>query len=384
MPHPYFFLNSLAWNFGLGMTWLPIPLYAHAQGLSNPEIGALFAFPVFVQAPLNLIGGAYTDRIGGRRILIWSSTAMVLTGLWFMFAQGFWMLMLGQLAMILARASFWPATWSMASELPGVRGVQLGRLNAVTNFGQIAGTALSGFLLAAAGFTATFAALAAIGAVSVLAALGTRPSAPRPPGPVPSLIAAYRPLVRQPVILYAMVCAYLSAVPFSLGTSFLPLLLADYQHSEQASGVLISLRAVGSIAASLLVARFVRTGPDAFWPVACGIAVAIGVTLIPTVNHALPIGLWLLVLGSGSAAMTLYFQVTISEASRPGERASALALGGLGWGTSHLSTPLIMGLVADRFGLITGFYVLGGICLLCATTIGLMRRWAFSRQSDKR
>jgi MFS family permease len=76
--------------------------------------------------------------------------------------------------------------------------------------------------------------------------------------------------------------------------------------------------------------------------------------------------------------MTLYFQVTISEASRPGERASALALGGLGWSVSHLSTPLLMGFLADRYGLVTGFYVLGAFALACALAIAGMRRWAFS------
>ena len=64
--------------------------------------------------------------------------------------------------------------------------------------------------------------------------------------------------------------------------------------------------------------------------------------------------------------MTLYFQITISEASRPEERGSALALGGLGWSLSHFSTPLIMGVVADRYGLVPGFYVLGALALACA------------------
>src|SRR2546425_6316440 len=31
------------------MTWLAVPLYAHAEGLSNAEIGALFAAPVLAQ-----------------------------------------------------------------------------------------------------------------------------------------------------------------------------------------------------------------------------------------------------------------------------------------------------------------------------------------------
>ena len=162
MAHGFFFLASLTWNFGLGMTWLAIPLYAQSQGLTNGQIGALIALPVLAQMPLNLAGGAYSDRIGGRRIMLGSSCVMALAALWMMFAHGFWMLILGQLGLIVSRASFWPATWAMASELPGDRGVQLGRLNAVTNFGQISGTALCGFLLSMGGFMPTFAALSAL------------------------------------------------------------------------------------------------------------------------------------------------------------------------------------------------------------------------------
>ena len=380
MPHLRFFLASFGWNLGLGMTWLPIPLYAHAQGLSNAEIGLLFAVPVIAQAPLNLVGGAYTDRIGGQRILLYSCLALALTGPWFIFATGFWMLLVGQLVLVVARAAFWPANWSMASELPGVRGVQLGRLNAVTNVGQIVGTFLSGVILAYAGFSATFAALGAVGVATLFAALNNPVGAPRPEAAKRNLLSAYRPMLRQRIVLYAVMCAYLSALPFSLVTSFYPLLLERYGHSETLSGVLISLRAIGSIAASLLAARFVRSGPDTPWPVICGIAVALGVGLSPTVNHAVPIGAWLLLMGAGSAAMTLYFQITISEASRPEDRASALALGGLGWSLSHLSTPFLMGQLADRYGLVVGFYVVGALAGATALLIAWMRHWAFAKR----
>ena len=378
MPHLAFLLASGVWNFGLGITWLAVPLYAYSQGLSNAEIGALFAAPVLAQAPLNLVGGAYTDRIGGHRIMLGSCWITVAAGIWFIYAQGFWMLMMGQLLLVLSRAAFWPATWAMATQLPGVRGVQLGRLNAVTNLGQIVGTAVSGFLLAAVGFTPTFAALAAMGLAAFAAGLGTPQSTNKAAKAARGVLAAYWPLLRRRVIAYAMLCAYLSALPFSLSMSFYPLLLAHYGYSEAASGVLIALRAVGSIAASLIAARFARSGPQTLWPVACGVAVAASVGLVPTINHPVPIAFWLLVVGAGTAAMTLYFQITISEASRPEERGSALALGGLGWSVSHLSTPLIMGFVADRYGLVVGFYVLGCFALACAVAIALMRRWAFA------
>jgi MFS family permease len=375
----FFFLASLVWNFGLGMSWLAIPLYAHSQGLSNAEIGALFAAPVFAQVPLNLAGGAYTDRIGGRRIMLGSCWATAAAGVCFMVAEGFWLLMLGQAALIVSRAAFWPATWAMATELPGERGVQLGKLNAVTNLGQIAGTGFCGFLLAAVGFHATFAVLSAAGLVAFAAGLATEGRAPRRRAGRANLLAAYLPLLRERIIAYAVACAYLSALPFSLSISFYPLLLAQYGYREESSGVLVALRAVGSIAASLIAARFVRSGPQTLWPVYCGIAVAAAVAFVPTVNHALPIAFWMLLVGAGSAAMTLYFQITISEASRAEQRGSALALGGLGWSISHFTTPLIMGLLADRYGLVTGFYVIGALALGCAIAIAGMRRWAFKQ-----
>ncbi len=358
------------------MTWLAVPLYAYSQGLSNAEIGALFAAPVLAQAPLNLVGGAYTDRIGGRRIMLGSCWATVAAGAWFIFAQGFWMLLLGQLALILSRAAFWPATWAMASELPGARGVQLGRLNAVTNTGQILGTALCGFSLALLGFKATFAVLAAVGLVSFFAGLATHPGPAREPRST-GVLAGFWPLLRHRIIQYSVLCAYLSALPFSLSISFFPLLLTSFGYAEESSGLLLALRAVGSIGASLFVARFVRSGPQTLWPVVCGVIVAASIGFLPAWNHVVPIALCLFFVGAGSAAMTLYFQITISEASRPEERGSALALGGLGWSLSHFSTPLIMGVVADRYGLVPGFYVLGVLALACAAAIAWARHWAF-------
>ncbi len=377
MPHGSFFLASGAWNFGLGMTWLAVPLYAHSQGLTNAGIGALFALPVLAQAPLNLIGGAYSDRIGGRRVMLGSCWATVAAGIWLMFSQSFWMLMVGQLTLILSRAAFWPATWAMASELPGARGQQLGRLNAVTNFGQIVGTVLCGFVLATAGFRVTFFVLASMGVLALFAGLASPATAVKAAPAARHPFAGYLPLLRKRIIAYTMMCAYLSALPFSLTMSFYPLLLAYYGHGEATSGVLLALRAVGSILASLVAGRLVRTGPQTLWPVFCGLSVAAAVGLLPTINHVAPIAFWMLVVGAGTAAMTLYFQITISEASRSEERGSALALGGLGWSVSHLSTPLIMGFLADRYGLVTGFYVLGGLALLCALAIAWMRRWAF-------
>ena len=371
-----FFLASFSWNYGLGMTYVAVPLYADHLGLSGAEIGTLFSTPVLIQMAVNLAGGAYSDRVGGRRMMLASALMMGLAALGFLTARGFWMLLAGQVVMVVSRAAFWPATWSMASELPGQRSIQLGRVNSITNLGQIAGTGSCGFVLAFAGYAAAFWVLAAAGVLAWAFGLGSPRSAHRPRHG--SMFGAYRPLLGRPIIYYAVMCAYLSALPLSLSMSFYPLLLKHYGHGEDAAGVLIALRAVGAIAAGLLAARSVTTGPTSPWPIYAGLAVAFSVGAMPLLPAAPASALLLFLVGLGSGLMTLYFQITISEASPAEQRGAAMALGGLGWGMSHFSTPLIMGLLADRFGIVAGFHVLGLLALCFVGAIALTRHWAFS------
>jgi len=376
--HLTFFLASFTWNYGLGMTWLVVPLYAYSKGLSGAEIGLLFSVPSIAQLAINLIGGAYVDRLGGKRIMLASSVLLAAGAAAMPFARDFWTLFGAQTILVLARATYWPATWSIVADLPGGRGVQAGRLNATTNLGQILGNGSCGFILAFGGFDMSFAALAATGLGSLVLGAGT-PQQPRKSPSGQSLFGNYRVLMRMPLLYYGAVCAYLSALPFSLSMSFYPLLLKHLEFGAEASGVLLALRAVGGISAGLLVARFVNTGPGSPWPVIAGALVAVAVGLQPLVSHWSTVGAFLFALGVGSSIMTIYFQVTMAEVVAPEMRGSAMALGGLGWGLSHLTTPLVMGFLADRFGIVAGFYALGGLSLGVVALIAALRRRAFAR-----
>ena len=377
VSHFPFFLASFAWNYGLGMTWLVVPLYAYSKGLSGAEIGVLFSVPSIAQLAINLIGGAYVDRFGGKRIMLASSVLLAAGAAAMPLAQDFWSLFAAQSILVLARAMFWPANWSIAAELPGRRGVQAGRLNATTNLGQILGNGSCGFILAFGGFDMSFMVLAAMGLAAL--ALGTGTPQPRRNPSGQTLFGNYRVLFGMPVLYYGAVCAYLSALPYSLGMSFYPLLLKHLDFGAEASGVLLALRAVGGIGAGLAVARFVNTGPGSPWPVVAGAFVAVGVGLQPLVSHWSAVGAFLFALGVGSSIMSIYFQVTMAEVVSPEMRGSAMALGGLGWGLSHLSTPLLMGFLADRYGIVAGFYVLGGLSLGVVAIIASLRRRAFAR-----
>ena len=374
-----FFLSSFAWNFALGMTYPLVPLYANQLGMSGVGIGSLVALPVLAQITFNLIGGAYTDQVGGRRLMLTSFALTAAAGAVFSFASGFWLLLLAQLLMVMSRAMYWPASWSLGSELPGGRSLQMGRLNAITNTGQIMGMTGAGFSLLWFGFAPSFLALAAMGGLSFALGRGVPEKQKGAARKQRRLFSGYAQLIRLRVFAFAIMCAYISALPFSLSFSFYPILFAEYGYASDATGALLALRAIGSAMAGLVIARYLDFSSKLAAPLACAIATALSVGLIAASKEAWAIGLLMAAVGLASGIMTLFFQMLISEISSVDNRGSALALGGLGWGLSHFSTPLVMGYLKDHFGLLPAFYCIGGFAFLWSLCLIPMHRWAFVR-----
>jgi CP family cyanate transporter-like MFS transporter len=356
-PHvarvPAFFASTFAWNLALGMTHILIPLYADHLGFSGIAIGSLVSLPVLVQIGFNLLGGAWTDRLGGKRLAMFSAAMFGVAGIVFAFASTYAALFAAQLCVIVSRAMFWPATWSLGSLLPGDRSRGLGLLNSITNGGQIVGTVVAGLMIAWFGFAAGFWTVALVGGAVAFALMATFVApAPRPAAGHPPILATYHALARRPTIWFAVACAYISALPFSLGMSFYPLLLVGQGFSSDAAGWMLALRAVGSVAAGVGAAHFVRRVSVRSIPVATALSVGLAVLGAAAFHHPVPVSALLLLVGFGSGVMTLYFQLLISDLSTIEARGSALALGGLGWGLSHLSTPLLMGVLAIAWTLI--------------------------------
>jgi predicted MFS family arabinose efflux permease len=374
-----FFLSSFSWNFALGMTYPLVPLYANQLGMSGVGIGTLVALPVLAQITFNLIGGAYTDQVGGRSLMLASFALTAGAGSVFFFAGGFWLLLLAQLLMVMSRAMYWPASWSMGSELPGGRSLQMGRLNAVTNAGQIMGMTGAGFSLLWFGFGPSFLALSAMGALSFVLGRRLPKKQKNPERKTRRLFSGYAQLIHLRVIPFAIMCAYISALPFSLSFSFYPILFAEYGYTSDATGAMLALRAIGSAMAGLVIARYLDFSSKLAVPLACAIATALSVGLIASARDAWMIGLLMAAVGLASGIMTLFFQMLISEISSIDNRGSALALGGLGWGLSHFSTPLAMGCLKDHLGLLPAFYCIGGFAFLWSLCLIPMHRWAFRK-----
>jgi predicted MFS family arabinose efflux permease len=295
-----------------------------------------------------------------------------------MASNGFALMLAAQMLMVIARAMFWPATWSMASQLAGNSARHMGRLNSITNAGQIAGTAAAGFLIAASGFPFSFGILAAVGLASLAFNQAFRQAAAASGGPAGSIFATYRMLFQKRTIRYAVLCSYISALPVSLSFSFYPILLVEQGFDSNATGTLISLRGVGAIIGGIMAGYLVTRVRGGRAPLAAAVIVGASVALCAAVSQSALIAFFLFIVGVGSALMTLYFQMLISHVSSREARGSAMALGGLGWSLSHLSVPLAMGFINDAIGVHVAFYAVGGFALLCGVALVPLQRWAFA------
>lgn len=357
------------------MSHILVPLYAYALGYSALAIGGILSAPVIVHFAFTLIGGAFTDRFGGRRMALAAYAATVLAGIVFAASQSYAALLAGQTFLVISRALFWPAIWGLAMQLPGDRGGQTGRLNSVTNAAQIAGSGLAGVLVAVAGFRYGFWALAGAAGCALLAMLAFAQDAP-PAQAARGIFAAYAAIVRRRTTYYAILCAFMAALPLSLSMSFYPILLVEHGHSSEATGWLIALRAAGAALVGAWVGRYIRGVGGARMPVAAGLAIGACVAAVAFVSQTLPVALLMVGVGIGSGVMTVYFQLVVAETSAPSERGSALALSGLGWQISHFVTPLALGALVEGLGIEAAVAAFGALALALAAAFRPFHAWA--------
>jgi MFS family permease len=378
-----FFLSSFAWNVALGMTFILIPLYARSLGMSGVQIGILISVPVLLHIAFTLVGGAVTDSLGGKNMSLASCVFTSVAALLFMASSGFALMLTAQFLMVMARATFWTANLSLASELPGNPAKQMGRFTAATNAGQIAGTIGAGFIIAEAGYAIGFGAMAAAGGAALLLNQMYRVAAKPPRASTISAFATYRKLFGMRTMRFSMACAYISALPTSLAVSFYPILLVEQGLDVNATGTLISVRAVGAIAAGFVAGYFIKNIRSLGTPLISAVIVGLSVALAAAVSQSLLIGLFMFGLGVGSAAMTVYTQMLIGQVSSKETRGSAMALYNVGWGISLLTTPFAMGIFQDFIGIRSAFYIMGAFTVVCGILLVPAQRWAFAREPVK-
>jgi MFS transporter, DHA1 family, multidrug resistance protein len=378
-----FFLNAFTWNLAHGMGMILVPLYAVDLGMSGVAIGSLVALPVFLQVIFNLIGGAYVDRLGAKNILVSSAIIYMLGSTVYACSTEFIGMMAGQCFYILARSTFWPASYALVSRMEGERNKNTGWLNSTTNGGQVTGVAVGGMLIGWFGFRDCFWISVGMQFVGLLLTfMIRRAGAPAARENQKSILGTYAQMIRHRAMYFGVLMGYVSVLPFTLSGSFYPVLLVSEGFSTQFTGWLMTLRALGSILSGLALARMVRSPTGLGIPMVCTVATAITIASAAATADPWLTGLSILGFGIASGLASIYFQLMISAVSNAEDRGAAISFGGLGWQVSNITTPLVMGVLMDGIGLREAFFFYGALALVIAALMPAIHRWTLAEKTS--
>jgi MFS family permease len=366
-----FFSSSLLWNVALGASFIAVPLHARAVGLSDAQIGLLLALPVVLQLGLSLVAGALTDQLGGKRIAGGACLLTALGGCGFWVSHSFAALLLAQLAMVIGRAMFWPATWSLASKMPGDKLANLGRLNACTNAGQILGSAASGVVLSLLSFGGAFATVVLV----ALAAWWLNRKVPiedvASNKGFAATMACYPILLRDRRLRRSIACGYIAALPIALSFSFFPILLTEQGFAVAVTALLIALRPLGSIGAGLLAERMRTALRHRLTPCVTAILVGLGIAVSATGLPSPFVAAAFITMGLASSLLSVFVQLEVTGAAPAEMRGGAMALVNLGWALCLLSVPMSMGLMSKWWNMQSAFYVVSAVAIAIGLAFGL-------------
>ena len=161
-------------NLNDGMAWGLLPLYYAAAGLSVAEIGVLAAVYPAVWAVLQIVTGAWSDRVGRKPLIVagmlLQSTAIALIAAGSSF--GVWLV--GAAVLGIGTALVYPTLLAAIADVaePSWRGSAVGVYRLWRDLGFAAGAIIAGLVADAAGLSAAIWVVAILTAASGFVVLG--------------------------------------------------------------------------------------------------------------------------------------------------------------------------------------------------------------------
>jgi MFS family permease len=150
------------------MAWGLLPLYYATAGLSLAEIGTLSAAYPLTWAVGQLATGAWSDRIGRKRLIVAGLTIQALAIAAIALVSGFGPWLAASIALGLGTAMAYPTLLAAVADVadPGWRGSALGVYRMWRDLGFAAGAIVVGLLADRLGLSGGIGAVAAITAAS--------------------------------------------------------------------------------------------------------------------------------------------------------------------------------------------------------------------------
>jgi predicted MFS family arabinose efflux permease len=371
------------------------PLLKAEWALTDTQLGALTGVVALTVGVLAVPLSWLADRWGRVRAIVLMATVWSLATAASAAAAGYGQLMLARLFIGVGEAAYGSVGLAVVlGVFPAYRRASFtGAFLAGGSFGSVLGVALGGALAARFGWRWSFAAMAIVGFVLVAVyrlliddGKLARYRAPGTGDAEPGRATGERARVRTLFATPALICAYLASglqlfVPGAL-IAWLP----SYLHraydlapdrAAALAGVAILLMGVGMIACGALTDRLARRRPIRTWTTAAAYALvslvllATGFAMAPGTGQLLLLAVGVF-FAAGTAGPAGAVVADLTE-----ESLRATALGALTLANNLLGLaagPLVVGMLADRLGLVDAMRLVPWISLAALVVLGAGRR----------
>lgn len=376
-------LMILSADIVAGTTTPGFSLYATGLGANLTLIGALGGIEGLTRILSSVPFGILSDRHGRKNVLSAGMLLFAVSSYLFTIVRApvlfFPIRILVGMAMV---STFFVGVAYIADVTTAEeRGLAIGLYATFMGAGFAIGSALGGWVTATSGYRA--ACLMAAGVALVGFALARWGLAGQKAGPSQSAadtppLKAQLALLRDPQLLAASVANLANNAWYSSIMSFFPIYAASLAVGEGALGSMFALRALLSSAARLPTGLMTMRIPSRRLVMS-----ALGIALLvfgAMAMVSLPVLLGLLLAAEGVAygVFLTSGQAYVSEQSNEASRGGAVGVYSTAGGIGSTGGPLLLGLVADLWGVRAVFW---GTGLLVAIGMGLM--WAMGMRQAR-
>lgn len=397
--------SGLATNIYADFMLVVVPLWALMLGATPAQIGIMIGARSILPCLLSIHGGVMMDRLGTRRMMLVFSAITALLIPLYPLAPWFPMLVVLQMLTGLFSNLSWVGSQTLIARLGKGEAHYLGLFAFVSRIGSIGGPIVIGITWDTLGVWGGFAACTITGVAMFAATLavpawaehGGRAEArafaeaattPRPAfswrDMIPRLTdyAACVSLLAIPAVTLGIAVALLRHTPSTIQSSFYITYLKEIGLTATLIGVLISCAEVTSAFGSLLAARAMRRIP-VHWLLIALTAVTIAVmSITPLFGGIFAIlAAAQVIRGIGHGLLHPAAFSVIAKALPANAQARGVALRTTGNRLGALVLPIVMGFVAELFGVETSFLIIGAGLLAIVAVLALWtaRNPAFNR-----
>lgn len=343
-----------------------LPLFASHLGADPARVGMVAAVSAFTGVLASIPAGILSDKLGRRRMLIFSAVIFSTAPFFYLMVTNIWQLVIIRFYHGLATAIFVPVATALVADLfHQGRGEKIGWFSTSTLLGRFMAPVIGGSIIGAMvinpgmGYEMVYFVCGAAGVVVLFLVI-------KIPNPVAhesrrqswsETTAAFKTAISdRNILITAMMEA---AILFSYGTfeTFLPLYSIERGMSAYEIGIFLSAQVITLALTKPLMGRFSDRHERKPQILTGAVVSAVCIGMFPVFKSFMPLLVLSILFGLSLSIVTSATAAFIADLSNKESRGTAMGILGSIMDIGHSTGPLIAGIVAAYFGFAMSFKV---------------------------